>query len=252
MEYKAYGLTDVGKARTNNEDAFFSTDREGIFLVSDGMGGHKAGEVASGLTKEIVSKRLLEHISDESIEETMREAIIEANNKVRETSQKDSEQEGMGCTCVVLTLKEQHFHLAHVGDSRIYLYRKGDLKQLTRDHSFVEELFIRGLIKEEEKAGHPFRNQITRYIGSSQKLEIDVTSGPVWNGDTFLLCTDGLTEMVSDVKIKEFLLRELPPKETVEELVNEALKNGGKDNVTVVVVRVTSKKTSFFKKILGW
>jgi protein phosphatase len=245
-------MTDVGKARSNNEDAFFTSDREGIFLVSDGMGGHKAGEVASNMTREIISKKLLAEATRENIDDVMRQAFLDANDQVRDAAGKVQEQEGMGCTCVVLYLKEQNFHLGHVGDSRIYLHRRGDFKQLTRDHSFVEELFIRGLIKEEEKADHPFRNQITRYIGSSQKLEVDVSSGPVWNGDTFLLCTDGLTEMVSFDRIKSALEEDLEPKETVEKLVAEALANGGKDNVTIVVVKVTSKKTSFFKKLLGW
>ena len=252
MEYKAFGITDVGKVRSNNEDAFFTTDREGIFLVSDGMGGHKAGEVASGMTREVISKKLLAEATSNNIDDIMRQAFLDANDQVRDASKATQDQEGMGCTCVVLYLKEQNFHLGHVGDSRIYLSRRGDLKQLTRDHSFVEELFLRGLIKEEEKADHPFRNQITRYIGSSQKLEVDVSSGPVWNGDTFLLCTDGLTEMVPFEKIKAILDFDLEPQETASKLVAEALANGGKDNVTVVVIKVTAKKTSFFKKLLGW
>ncbi len=252
MEYKAFALTDVGKVRKNNEDAFFSTDREGIFLVADGMGGHKAGEVASGMVKDIIPTKLLEVKTVENIDASIRSAFLEANEKVRDNAKKDSEQEGMGCTCVVLMLKEQNFYLAHVGDSRIYLYRRGDLKQMTRDHSFVEELFIRGLIKEEEKADHPYKNQITRYIGCSSKLEVDISSGPAWNGDIFVLCTDGLTDMVETQKMKEILDKDLPPQESAEKLVAEALANGGRDNVTALVVKIISKKTSFFKKLLGW
>jgi protein phosphatase len=252
VEYKAFGLSDVGKVRQNNEDAFFTTDRDGIFLVADGMGGHKAGEVASGMARDMISQKLLPLSSSDNLESSIREAFLEANEKVRDASKASSEKEGMGSTCVLLMLRDQNFFLAHVGDSRVYMHRKGDLKQMTRDHSFVEELFIRGLINESEKADHPYRNQITRYVGSSQKLEVDITSGPVWNGDQFLLCTDGLTEMVEVGIIKEIFERNLEPQETTELLVAEALKNGARDNVTVVVVKVTSKKTSFFKKLLGW
>lgn len=252
MEYKAYAISDVGRVRSNNEDAFFSTDREGVFLVADGMGGHKAGEVASDMAKNIISAKLMALTSTENLENAIRDAFLEANEKVREMAKSSPEKEGMGSTCVVMMLRDQNFYLAHVGDSRIYMYRKGDLKQMTRDHSFVEELFIRGLINENEKADHPYKNQITRYVGSSQKLEVDTTSGPVWNGDMFLLCTDGLTEMIDVARIKEIFEKNLEPKETAEILIKEALENGGKDNVTAVVVKVTSKRTSFFKKILGW
>lgn len=252
MEYKAYAITDVGRVRQNNEDACFSTDREGLFFVADGMGGHKAGEVASKMAKDLISARLLKTASLTDVEAEIRESFLEANDKVRDTAKSNAENEGMGCTAVLLLLRDQNFHMAHVGDSRIYLYRKGDLKQMTRDHSFVEELFMRGLINENEKADHPYRNQITRYIGCSQKLEVDISSGPVWNGDAFLLCTDGLTEMVEVARIKEIFDKDLTPQETGDLLIKEALENGGKDNVTALVVKVTSKKTSFFKKFLGW
>jgi len=252
VEYKVFGLSDIGKVRQNNEDAFFSTEKEGIFLVADGMGGHKAGEVASAMAKEIISKKLLAISSNDNLDSELRAAFLEANEKVREEAKSNPEYQGMGCTCVAMMLREQNFYLAHVGDSRIYLYRKGDLKQMTRDHSFVEELFIRGLINESEKADHPYKNQITRYIGCSSKLEVDITSGPVWNGDLFILCTDGLTDMTSQAKMKEICDKDLTPEETGKLLIEDALANGGKDNATVVVVKVTSKKTSFFKKLLGW
>lgn len=252
MEYIAYGKTDVGKKRENNEDAFFTTDREGLFLVADGMGGHKSGEVASAMTRDILSQKLASIQGSENIETSIREAFLEANEQVRLKAGSGPEFTGMGCTCVLLMLREQQFYMAHVGDSRIYLMRKGDFKQMTRDHSYVEELFIRGLITEEEKKDHPYKNQITRYIGCSQKLEVDITSGPVWNGDSFLLCSDGLSEMVSLAKMKEIIENKGQPKEIGDALIAEALANGGVDNVTAVIAQVTSKKTSFFKKLLGW
>jgi len=252
VEYKVFGRSDVGKVRSNNEDAFLTTDKEGFFLVADGMGGHKAGEVASSITRDVISSKLTEQSAGDNIEALIREAFLAANEKVRVTASANTDQQGMGCTCVLLMLRDQNFFVAHVGDSRIYLFRKGQLKQVTRDHSYVEELFIRGLINEEEKKGHPYRNQITRYIGCSSKLEVDITSGPVWNGDVFLLCSDGLTEEVKDDKLEEIFSKNLDPDATANQLIEEALKNGGKDNVSVVIVQVTSKKTSFFKKLLGW
>lgn len=252
MEYKVFGRSDIGKVRSNNEDAFLTTDKDGIFLVADGMGGHKAGEVASNITRDVISTKLTRQDAGNNVEALIREAFLDANEKVRSTASANTDQQGMGCTCVLLMLREQNFFIAHVGDSRIYLFRKGQLKQVTRDHSYVEELFIRGLINEEEKKGHPYRNQITRYIGCSSKLEVDITSGPVWNGDVFLLCSDGLTEEVKDDKLEEIFSKNLDPDATANLLIEEALKNGGKDNVSVVIVQVTSKKTSFFKKLLGW
>lgn len=242
----------MGKVRTNNEDALFSTDRDGVFLVADGMGGHNAGEVASAMTRDILSERLVQEKAAENLEAAIRDAFLDVNEQVRKKAAVSPDQQGMGCTCVLMMLREQNFFLAHVGDSRIYLFRKGDFKQMTRDHSYVEELFIRGLITEEEKIDHPYKNQITRYIGCSQKLEVDITSGPVWNGDIFLLCTDGLTDMVPLPRLKELFTRYDDPQSLVEALVAEALEGGGRDNVSAVVVKVTSKKTSFFKKILGW
>jgi len=252
VEYKVFGKSDIGKVRSNNEDAFLTTDKDGVFLVADGMGGHKAGEVASNITRDVISSKLIQQEVGDNVEALIREAFLAANEKVRATASGNTDQQGMGCTCVLLMLRDQNFFVAHVGDSRIYLFRKGQLKQVTRDHSYVEELFIRGLINEEEKKGHPYRNQITRYIGCSSKLEVDITSGPVWNGDVFLLCSDGLTEEVKDDKIEEIFSKNLEPDATANMLVEEALKNGGRDNVSVVIVQVTSKKTSFFKKLLGW
>ncbi len=252
MDYKFCAVTNVGKVRKNNEDAYIATEKEGLFMVADGMGGHKAGEIASSLTREILSQRLGNRSKTDPQEPILREAFLEANGKVREKAATAPEFEGMGCTCAVLALRENEFFLAHVGDSRIYLYRKGALKQVTRDHSYVEELFIRGLITEEEKVDHPYKHQITRYIGCSSKLEVDITSGPLWNGDVFMLCTDGLTEEVGAPKLQEIFDRNLDPDATADLLVKEALNNGGRDNVTVIVVKITGKKTSFFKKILGW
>ncbi len=252
MEYKAFAVTNVGKVRTNNEDTYTVTERDGFFLVADGMGGHKAGEVAAAMTRDIIAEKLSQTKGATDLENQIRSAFQAANEQVHSKARKGTGCEGMGCTCVSLMLREQNFYMAHVGDSRAYLLRKGELKQMTRDHSYVAELFIRGLISEEEKVDHPYKHQITRYVGCTSKIEVDITSGPVWNGDLFMLCSDGLSEMVPFNRIQEICSAAQEANEIAEALVQEALNNGGKDNVTVVVVQVTSKKTSFFRKILGW
>ncbi|MBP7635551.1 serine/threonine-protein phosphatase, partial [Candidatus Ozemobacteraceae bacterium] len=129
MEYKVFGRSDVGKVRSNNEDAFLTTDKDGIFLVADGMGGHKAGEVASSITRDVISSKLTQQDAGNNVEALIREAFLAANEKVRATASANTDQQGMGCTCVLLMLREQNFFVAHVGDSRIYLFRKGQLKQ---------------------------------------------------------------------------------------------------------------------------
>lgn len=253
MDYEVSARTHQGKVRDNNEDAYFTTAREGMFLVADGMGGHRAGEVAAAICRDTIKDQLLAVKSFDHPEEVIRAAFGTAQDQIVAEAAKAEERKGMGCTAVFLLLRDQRFYCAHVGDSRVYLFRRGEMKQMTRDHSYVEELFIRGLISEEEKANHPYKNQITRYLGSKQKLEVDIISGPVWNNDLFLLCTDGLPDAVEPAKIAEIMGKhDSNPEAIAKELEATALENGARDNVTVAVVRVIAKKTSFFKKLLGW
>ena len=251
MRYSAYGNTHVGNVRDHNEDAYHVDHEGGFFVVSDGMGGRRAGEIASAITRDEVVQFFKES-KGQKIDTRLREAFLTANKKVRLYAEENQEARGLGCTCVTLAFDDNDFYLAHVGDSRIYLFRKGKLKQLTRDHSYVEELFMRGLISEEEKANHPYKNSITRYIGGNDKLEVDIISGPVLNDDIFLLCSDGLSGEVEDEQIEKVLSNGEKVEEMVDSLISSALKNGGHDNVTTVLIRVEKKKTGFFKKIFGW
>ncbi len=251
MRYSVFGDTHVGKVRDHNEDAFFVSEEGGFFIVSDGMGGLKAGEVASAITRDVVSEALTnEEIAN--LEVAIKEAFSKANEKVIQYSEENQSMKGMGCTCVALALKDNEFYLGHVGDSRAYLYRKGILKQITRDHSYVEELFSRGLIKEEEKKDHPYKNSITRYIGSKDKLSVDVISGPISNDDIFILCSDGLTGEVDDKGIETILKTNSETEKISKALIEKALENGGGDNITVVVVKIIRKKPGFFKQMFGW
>lgn len=253
MRYIAFGNTHVGKVREHNEDTFFLSDTKGFFLVSDGMGGLEGGEVAAAITKDAIS----EHLAASSWifanpEKQLKEAFRLANKKVREAL---PDGKGMGCTCVTLLLHQNDFYIAYVGDSRIYLYRNGKLKQLTKDHSYVEELFTRGLISEEEKVDHPYKNSITRYIGHAEDVNVDVNSGPLLKNDIFLLCSDGLTGEVADDQISSIIAAADNPEVCVNSFIESALQHGGNDNVTAVVVKIhekEAKKDSIMKKLFGW
>lgn len=251
MEFRCFAISDVGKIRHNNEDAYFVDEKKGIFMVADGIGGRRAGEVASSITKEIVSSKSEYLFKSNQIENTLKDIFFEANKTVRNIASTKQEYSGLGSTCALLFINQNNFYIAHVGDSRVYLYRKKTLQQLTRDHSYVEELFVRGLITEQEKVDHPYKHQITRYIGCSTKLEVDITSGPVYNNDFFLLCTDGLSDLIDNNQILQILTNEISPKDSVNLLLQKALEAGGNDNVTIIGVQVIAKKTNFFKKILG-
>lgn len=253
MKYSAFGATNVGKVRDHNEDAFFVSDKGGYFIVSDGMGGLAAGEVASEIAKETIAGMLEKSFATApSVEALLRDAFSAANAAIRKALLDMSDKKGMGCTCVVLAFRDNDFFIAYVGDSRIYLFRSGKLKQITRDHSYVEELFLRGLITEEEKKDHPYKNTITRFVGHSDSIEVDISSGPVSNGDIFLLCTDGLSGEVEDSEILQVLLGADEPEDQVKTLLERALNNGGGDNVTAVAVKVEKKKSGFFKKLFSW
>lgn len=253
MRYSVFGTTHVGKVRDHNEDAFFVSENGSFFLVSDGMGGLAAGELASKITRDTVSELLTQQLeATDSVEKTIRAAFEKANTEVRKAMSDMAAAKGMGCTCVVLVFKENDFFVGYVGDSRIYLFRNSQLKQLTRDHSYVEELFMRGLITAEEKKDHPYKSSITRYVGHAEKIEVDISSGPVANDDIFILCSDGLTGEVEDEQIQVICEQGLAMEESVGKLVNQALENGGRDNITVVSVKVEKKKPGFFRKLFSW
>ncbi len=253
MRYSAYGSTHVGKVRDHNEDSFFVSDEGGFFIVADGMGGLAAGEVASQIAKDtIVSALKKSSDSSTPYDRVLRDAIESANAEVRVALTENPSARGMGSTCVVLAFRDSDFYIAYVGDSRIYLFRNNHLKQITRDHSYVEELFLRGLITAEEKIDHPYKSSITRYVGHADKIEADITSGPLSNDDVFLLCSDGLTGEVPDDKIEEVLKTTPGMQEGVDKLINLALENGGNDNVSVIAVKVEKKKPGFFKKLFNW
>jgi PPM family protein phosphatase len=229
-------VTDIGRMRKNNEDRYLSAGR--LAAVADGMGGHRAGEVASAIAMEELAA--LEHAGPWSTPadagEALRTVFLAANRRIRDTAAKDSELDGMGTTLVALLEDGDSVHLANVGDSRAYLLRNGELSQVTVDHTLVQELIDEGRLRPEEAERHPQRSIITRALGVESDVEVDLFTYKLLSGDRLLLCTDGLSGVVSEQRIRNVLLRVPDPQRAAEKLVAMANESGGPDNITVVVL----------------
>ena len=230
---KIFKATHVGKVRSNNEDSLIVIDPE-TFVVADGMGGAQAGEIASQMLVDVV-KIILTSVPPPWDEKLLSRAILVANAKILETAQQNEQYNGMGTTATILSLNGYNAYFAHVGDSRLYLLRDNELRQITEDHSYVETLVRNGDITPEEARIHPMRNVLTQAVGAVDDLYIDAANFSVNKGDMFLLCTDGLTNMVDEQTITKILQNSSNP---AEELIEVALNAGGKDNVTVIVAGV--------------
>jgi protein phosphatase len=230
--------------RKGNEDNFFADANEyrGLFIVADGMGGHAAGEVASQMAVEVVSVDLekLKDLESADALEMVSLALRHANRAVFERSASERDKMGMGSTASVLVLGDERFIIGHLGDSRIYLFRDGELRQITHDHSVVQEQIDAGIITKDGAKNHKQSNVITRCVGMGWDVEPDVTDGDVRQGDVFLLASDGLTGMVDDRRLHQLLASRAAPERLVDAMISEANARGGVDNITVVVVRVHS------------
>jgi serine/threonine protein phosphatase PrpC len=225
--------TDTGRQRHANEDSYFA--RAPLFAVADGMGGAQAGEVASR-----IAAGAFEHGSagEGPAEGRLEEIAQEANREIHKLAQEDSSRAGMGTTLTAAMLHDDEVAFGHVGDSRAYVLRDGELRRLTKDHSLVEELRRQGRLTEEQAEEHPQRSIITRALGPEPKVNVDTMSFPARDGDVFLLCSDGLTTMVSDEEIREILVGARGLRSAVNRLVDAANRGGGRDNITAVAFRV--------------
>ncbi len=232
MRVRAGVVSHRGLVRQNNEDSYLV--RRGLYAVCDGMGGARAGEVAS----EMACRSLLALDPAAATPEDLREAIIEADRAIVDRSLGEEGLLGMGTTLTAALAGEGSLTLAHVGDSRAYLLRDGDLVQLTQDHSWVGEMVRRGELTPAQAAVHPHRSVITRVLGTGGEFEPDIIEAPVEVGDRILLCSDGLTGMVSDPDLAGILQQEGDPQAVAQLLIQAALAGGGEDNVTVVVVDI--------------
>ncbi len=236
----AIGVTDVGLKRENNEDAFIINTDKNFCLVSDGMGGAAAGELASNIlvetAREVFSNAC--YFSEKRIVGWVQRSFYEANNKILEHVERVPEHKGMGCTGELVSFWEKGFVIGHVGDSRTYRYRKQKLQQLTHDHSLVQDQVDQGMITQDEARTHPYRNVINRAVGIKKDLSLDLLRGKTYNKDVFLLCSDGLTDMIDDLTIEKILSKPGMLPEKAEKLVELAKLAGGKDNITIVLIEI--------------
>ena len=231
--------TDTGRQRSANEDAYFA--RSPVYAVADGMGGAQAGEVAAGIAAEVFEEHFPDGVDPER---ELTRIASEANRRIYELARKDSSRSGMGTTLTGAIVSDNEVSIVHVGDSRAYLLRDGELRQLTRDHSLVEELRRRGQLTVEEAEEHPQRSIITRALGPEADVEPDVHTHQARSGDVFLICSDGLTSMVREERLHEILTGSDSLEEAVDRLVEEANRAGGRDNITAVLFRLGDEKAA--------
>ena len=250
MKLEAFAWTDPGPVRENNEDSFFVEEDGGLFVVADGMGGHAAGEVASRIAVETLKEllqgsldpeetRLERDVQDPAdvLRERLRYAMNQASARIRREAQMNPAYSGMGTTLCVLMIEGDAAHIAHVGDSRIYLIREGEIHRLTRDHTVVQQEIDAGRLTPEMARQVPHRNYLTQSVGYHGPVEPDTATRPIQAGDLFVLCSDGLTDPLDDPQIAE-ICAQAHPNDLAETLVRAALDGGGEDNITVITVRV--------------
>jgi serine/threonine protein phosphatase PrpC len=249
MKIRYAAKTDVGMKRTHNEDYFSLMEDEQLFIVADGMGGHSSGEVASRMAAETVSE-FYQRTKDEDatwpykmdrslsyIENRLVCGIKLANYKIYEAASKDIRFKGMGTTLVTCLINGDKIYIAHVGDSRCYRYRNHKVDQVTRDHSLLEDYKdAKPDMTEEEERNFPHKNVITRALGMRETVQVDIRTDEVMDGDTFLLCSDGLSGMVPDDLITQLLSTTDDLEKAVAELVDQANRAGGTDNITTLVL----------------
>ncbi len=236
---KTFYLTDVGRMRESNQDFVYTSEQPvgalpNLFLVADGMGGHNAGDYASKFTVETMVS-LIPTFKTEDAKEILSRAILETNHKLYNNARMDPDLHGTGTTLVALVLYENKAVVANVGDSRLYIIGK-EIRQVTRDHSLVQEMVRRGEMRARDAVHHPDKNIITRAIGAEQEVAIDFFDLHLHKEDQILMCTDGLSNMLDDEEIRQIMERERDPAEKAMKLVEKANENGGRDNITVVVI----------------
>ncbi len=254
IRWRFCGATDVGRRRSKNEDYWGFDDKRGIFIVADGMGGHAAGEQASRIAVDTILAFMRSADEDLDItwpggitdpsartEDMLRAAMLMAHQRILEATRENPEWQGMATTAVVAKIdpEMESAIIAHVGDSRGYLIRRGRIIQLTQDHSWVNEQIRVGLISAEEARSHPFRNVVTRALGGPQEPVVDIGEEPLEPGDLLLLCTDGLSGVLDDVEIADVIHRHMPDLQAaVANLIQTANDRGGPDNITVVLIQI--------------
>ncbi len=238
VHYSAAAVSDRGRKRSTNEDAFGYSSEQGVYLVCDGMGGAAAGEVASSLAVDEVMRVLTNRAPGVPLSSLLEQAISDANQVIYSRAQANTKLNGMGTTLVALVAEERRIQVLNVGDSRCYRLRGGNLEQITLDHSLVDEQVRLGRMSMAEAARSPMRNVITRALGTQSRVTPDIFDLEADPGDLFLLCSDGLTRELTDGSIEQILSRERTLEGLCGELVTAANQAGGGDNITCLLVRV--------------
>ncbi len=260
FELHIASLSDTGLKRDNNEDSISTNASKGIAILADGMGGYMAGEIASAIAVTTLQERLEEAVdngfSDANEGRILSAGIEVANHAIYTAAQGNPMYQHMGTTLVSVLLSEDTIHYAHVGDSRLYRLRENQLTQITADHSLVNELLEKGFYTEEEAANADNKNVITRAMGVKPQVRPDVDSCPAIENDTYLMCSDGLTDLVEDQIITEILINNRDSAHNAcEQLVELANNNGGKDNVSVIVMQIrpkASEQKSTAASVVDW
>jgi PPM family protein phosphatase len=262
------GRTDTGRVREHNEDTIASDVDVGLLVLADGMGGYNAGEVASGIAVKTITNLVREGLAREdlgSIDRTtgltrpsivLRDAITRANKIIYQTARSQAECEGMGTTVVAALFYDNRISIAHVGDSRLYRQRGSQISQVTMDHSLLQELVDRGFYSPEEAQRAANKNYVTRALGVEPSVEVEVQEHPVDKGDIYILCSDGLSDMVEDEDIRLTISTFGANLDTVaKQLIQLANENGGRDNVSVVLAQANEAfpaSRGVMDKLLGW
>lgn len=237
---RAFSRTDVGRRREVNQDYMFTSETAvgklpNLFLVADGMGGHKAGEYASRRAVEIIVEHITAGDSNQAVT-LIKKAVLEANRQLLKEAIIDIEKEGMGTTLVAATIVGNKMLAANVGDSRLYVVNEEEITQVTRDHSYVAEMVRSGKIKKSEAKSHPDKHMITRAVGVFPTVDVDFFEVELKEKDYILLCSDGLTNMVEEEEIRQIVSGQAEMEDKITTLIEVANKNGGTDNITVVIV----------------
>jgi serine/threonine protein phosphatase PrpC len=262
------GKTDTGRVREHNEDTIASDVDVGLLVLADGMGGYNAGEVASGIAVKTITNLVREGLTREDLAAidratgltrpsiVLRDAITRANKIIYQTARSQAECEGMGTTVVAALFYDNRISIAHVGDSRLYRQRGSEIAQVTMDHSLLQELVDRGFYSPEEAQRAANKNYVTRALGVEPQVEVEVQEQPVDKGDVFILCSDGLSDMVEDEDIRLTISTFGANLDTVaKQLIQLANENGGRDNVSVVLAQANEAfpaSRGVMDKLLGW
>ncbi|MDP3652682.1 MAG: Stp1/IreP family PP2C-type Ser/Thr phosphatase [Rhodoferax sp.] len=260
MNYRFFAKTDPGRARDNNEDSVVFDESTGIGVLADGMGGYNAGEIASGMATAFIKSELSRWLSEAGPGASIREVrrameicVDNANLSIFNSANSNASYFGMGTTLVMAILRGERLLVGHIGDSRCYRLRAGVLDQITKDHSLLQEQIDAGLISPEQAVNSSIKNLVTRALGVDESVLLEVNEHMVEVGDLYLMCSDGLSDMVDDAGIARIVFSDLDLEQKAAQLIDAANANGGRDNISVLLLGITeaTEKRGLIARLLG-